>query len=186
MKPVALILFFSMHIFCRIDNPKIETISLGYHALSPTQQARHIGGKDEELRAPYKVHLHASFTLGLVNGTLVGIISADFKEEDPGPGHKYRGTDNTEFAINQQYEIYRPQPGYKIIEYKILYDKEHTSSFDCWGRENFGTYEDICEFGPLSAITWIGDTGRDQDQIEGCVITPYLRRMEIKVEKINE
>jgi len=159
-----------------------EIVHLNYTKLIRTSRAQWVGGKDEELKAFYKVHLTGHFTLAIRNGILFGDIYANFKEVDPGPNHQHRGTDNTEFVVNESYPIYQKK-GYKVVDFKILYGTNLTSSFDFMGRN--WTQNEAILTGPLTAIHWVGDTGDKggQDQMGGCYIEPYLKRIDILIEK---
>lgn len=158
-----------------------ELVHLKYRKIERTgKKAQWVGGKDEELRAVYKVHLTGHFTLAIRNGILFGDTYANFKEFNPGPNHKYTGTDNTEFAIEESHIIYQ-KAGYKVIDFKILFGTNVTSYFDFKGRN--WEQNDIILNGPLTAIHWVGDTDSDQDQINGCFIEPYLKRIDVLIEK---
>ena len=158
-------------------------IRLNYRKLNRTPVAQHTGDGDEELKAFYKVHLTGHFTLAIRNGILFGDVYANFKEIDPGPNHKYRGTDNTEFIINYSYPVYQPKPGFEVRDFKILYGTQTTSDFDFMGRD--WEQDDAILSGPLTAMHWVGDTGDKggQDQIFGCYIEPYLKRIDVLVQE---
>lgn len=154
-------------------SPAVKFIELKRQVLERTSQARHVGGGDEELKRFSSTHLFGSFTLGLQNdSTLVGNISATIKEEQ----------DNwTQFSIQHTYNIYKAPPGYKIEGFRIADGAGYTSSFDKF-QSNWETSEYVPD-GPLSAYDWAGDSGRTQDQLEGCWIRPHLKAIIVRIIK---
>lgn len=158
--------------------PAVPTSTLKFQELQPqvldrTPQASHVGDGDEELKRFSSTHIFGSFSLGLENDvTLVGDVSATIKEEQG---------DWTQFSLAKRYTIFKAPEGYKIIGFKIKDGSGYTSSFDKF-QSNWVMTEYVGS-GPLNAYTWAGDTGRTQDQLEGCWIKPHLKGIIVIMEK---
>ena len=158
--------------------PTTPTSTLKFHELKPqnlerTPQATKVGDGDEELKRFSSTHLFGSFSLGLENeSSLVGVISATIKEEQG---------DWTEFRLGKTYKIFTAPDGYRIIGFKIKDESGYTSSFDKY-QSNW-TMTEYVATGPLNALDWSGDTGRDQDQLEGCWVIPHLKGIIVIMDK---
>lgn len=141
--------------------------------LARTPMAAHVGDGDEELKRFPTTHVFGSFTLGLENETtLVGNLSATIKEEQ---------SDWTEFRLSGKYTLFSAPEGYRIVGFKISDGSAYTSNFD--KRQSDWVMTEHVSDGPLDAFEWAGDTGRNQDQIEGCWIKPHLKAIKVIMEK---
>lgn len=171
-------IFLSIVAFAR---PRVsETVFIGPVTLDRTPMARHVGEGDEELKRFATTHLTGSFIISIQNGKLLGKMNANFKETFIRPGNK---VDDTEFVVEHTYILCEPKAGFKVTSYKILYDGSPVSEFDSWQRA-MREQDDVPNNGPLGAITWVGDTDCDQDQICGCFILPHLKKILITIERI--
>ena len=179
MKILLTLILSTWWTVANVPSPMQKVLVLAYRRLDRTPIARHVGDGDEEMKEIQRVHLTGSFTLKIQNDALIGLLSADFKETPTGRGKN--NIDGTEFVVETSYMIYQPEVEWKIVKYRILYDKQETSFLDYRGRD-WQQSEGIVN-GPLTAIDWVGDTGSDQDEIQGCYIVSYLRRIEVTIEK---
>lgn len=173
------LLILTLLSFSGSEIAKKETIRLHYQWLGRSNIAQHVGSGDEELKEPQRVRLTGTFTLKIEGGNLVGELFANFKEMDIGGG---RGTDNTEFISRTNYLVFAKK-GYKVVDFRILYDVHTTSSFNFMGRGY--EQDDVPNGGPVLSINWKGDTGIERDQIHGCVVTPRLKRIDVTIEEIK-
>lgn len=131
---------------------------------------------DEELAGPDKTMLfRTSFALTYDSSHVSGYLQATIAEP--------KG-DLTTFVIEHVYPIFTASNGFKIIGVSIPGNKKLQINFDDWQR-GFGGQEKTIGEGPLKKIFWIGDTGSDQDQINGCRIKPFLNDIKITLSKIN-
>lgn len=152
----------------------IKFVELKAQTLSRTPTALHVGDGDEELKLWSTTHLKdGKFSLGLeTDTTLVADLTATIKEENH---------DWTEFRLSNKYFIYKAPKGYKIIGFKIQDGQGFISSFDAW--QSVWVKPELVSSGPLSSYIWQGDSGRTQDQIEGCWVQPVLKTIIVMLDK---
>ncbi len=144
--------------------------------LGKTSPARWVGGGDEELKRFETTELSGTFNLGVDGNKLVGNIYATIVEKI---------SDFTSFEIKQSYLLYTAPEGWKIVGYGIE-NESFGSSFTNFGPIRQSSWESspLYSNGPVQYYTWQGDSGRDQDQLEGCWIKPTLKDIVVLLEKM--
>ncbi|HEV8511679.1 MAG TPA: serine protease [Cyclobacteriaceae bacterium] len=142
--------------------------------LERAKNASKIGSGDNELKAFSTTHLTGNFELLLQNGRtkLIGELNADIKEE---------ARDQTAFRIKKIYEIYGAPQGYRINRFEIEDAIETKIELDFY-QKSWHTTESFTR-GPLIQMAWQGDSGKEDDRIDGCWIEPKLRKIKVYLER---
>jgi hypothetical protein len=153
---------------------KVEKIST--RDLPQTSQSRWIAGGDEELHRFSTTELSGTFNLGIDGNKLLGNVYATYVEKI---------SNNTAFETKHSYLLYTAPNGWRIAGYGIE-NEPFGSSMTNFGpiRQSEWISQKLFTNGPVQYYQWQGDSGRDQDQLEGCWIKPYLKDIVILLEKI--
>ncbi len=143
--------------------------------LPRTPGARWLGGGDEELKRFETTELSGTFNLGVEGSKLVGNILATITE---------KVNNHTNFEIKHTYQLYTAPAGWRIVGYGVE-NEPFGSSMTALGpvRQSGWVSSPLFTTGPLQSYVWQGDSGRDQDQIEGCWIKPTLKEIVVLLEK---
>jgi hypothetical protein len=81
--------------------------------------------------------------------------------------------------------LYTAPDGWRIAGYGIE-NEPFGSSITNFGpiRQSSWISQPLYSNGPVQFFIWQGDSGRDQDQLEGCWIKPTLKDIVVLLEKI--
>jgi hypothetical protein len=155
-------------------NP-IQIVELAEQDLGHAADAQKVGPGDEELAGWENTHLTGSFKLIIRQGStkIVGELEAKIKQE---------ALDNTTFRVSKSYQIYTAPIGYRIEKFEVDVTNENETEFDFFQKAWHTT--EILNSGPLSQLLWQGDSGKKQDQIDGCWLEPRLRKLKISIRKV--
>jgi hypothetical protein len=143
--------------------------------LERTPQARWIGGDDEELKRFETTELAGTFNLGVDGNKLMGNVYATIVEKI---------SNYTTFEVKQSYLLYTAPEGWRIVGFGIE-NESFGSSISNFGpiRQTNWTSPPLYSNGPVQYYVWQGDSGRTQDQLEGCWIKPALKDIIVLLEK---
>lgn len=153
---------------------KVERIAT--RTLPRSSTARWISGGDEELKRFETTEFSGTFNLGIDGRNLTGNVMATYVE---------KVSNNTAFETKQSFTLYTAPEGWRIAGYGIE-NEPYGSSTSNFGPliQSSWVSPPLYTSGPVQYFVWQGDTGRDQDEIDGCWIQVALKDIVVLLEKV--